>query len=99
MTTQSFVFTDNRPLLEQNFIFPIIIACDTEDQAQSLHPNLTNILISLGLPEAHNNPLAFATRIFNSPDIDQLEIQSHVKWYPLFQMEIPVTRYIYMRHH
>ena len=60
----------NSPLMEQNFIFPIIIACDTEDQAQLLHPNLTKTLISLGLPDAHNNPLAFMTKIFNSPDID-----------------------------
>ena len=89
---------DNRPLLEPKFNFPIIIACDTEDQARSLHPNLTTILISLGLPDAHNNPFAFATRIFNSQDIDQLEIQKHAKWYPLFRTETPVTRNIYMRH-
>jgi hypothetical protein len=89
---------DNRPLLEPNFIFPIIIACETEDQAQSLHPNLTTILISLGLPNAHKNPFAFAAKIFNSPDIDQLEIQLHEKWYPLFRKETPVTRNIYMRY-
>ena len=89
---------NNRPLLERNFIFQIIIACDTEDQARSLHPNLTNILISLGLPDAHNDPLVFATRIFNSPEFNQLDIQSHSKWYPLFRTEIPVTRNIYMRH-
>ena len=45
---------NNRPLMEWNFIFPIIITCSTEDQAQSLHPNLTKTLISLGSPDAHN---------------------------------------------
>ena len=92
------MFTDSRPLFERNFIFPIAIACETEAQARLLHPTLTNTLISLGLPDAHNDTLAFATSIFNSPDIDRLEFRTHTKWYPLFREEIPVNRTIYMQH-
>jgi hypothetical protein len=92
------MFMDARPLFERNFIFPFAIACKTEDQARSLHPNLTKTLISLGLPDAHNDPLALGTRIFESQDIDQFEFSSHTKWYPLVREEIPVIRTIYMQH-
>ena len=76
--TEFIVFMDNRLLLEPNFIFPNIITYETEDQAKSLHTNLTTILIFLGLPNAHKNPFAFTTKNFNSPDIDQLE-SSHMR--------------------
>lgn len=89
---------DTRPLFERNFIFPFAIACKTKDQAQSLHPSLTKTLISLGLPYSHNDPLAFATRIFESQDIDRFEFPSQTKWYPLIRKEIPVIRTIYMQH-
>ena len=68
------------------------------DQAQSLHPALTDTLVSLSLSDAHNNQLQFAHDIFNSLGIDKLEIPSHTKWYPLFREEIPRIRGIYMSH-